>query len=146
MEFDFDIVLKGYDGKDLRKQEEREVTDENGNLITDPRTGQPTLGYRIVPLTLKDTATLNLMRESAENTKLEPEKRYNLHQLCQKIFTSPACVDLTIEELAEIKSVIGRHEKALAIMGAAWDALESAVKSARLTGEENKKKKKESIK
>lgn len=70
-------------------------------------------------ITIAETIQANLNRDKPDMT---PDKRYECYLLAKKIKDNDE-VDLTIEELALIKKVMGEHPNPL-IQGRVWDVLE----------------------
>jgi len=76
-----------------------------------------------VPLFLDEIVIGNLTKEDATCT---PTDRFNRFLLAEKIKKANGEVDLTIDELNEIKKIIGEHPNPL-IVGRVWNFMESEI-------------------
>ncbi len=73
------------------------------------------------PMTLEDVVTMNLLKEDPTCT---PTERFNRFLLSEKIKEAAGEVDLTVDELHMIKSVVGENPNPL-LVGRVWKYIES---------------------
>ena len=80
-------------------------------------------GEEIKDLTLKTVSVEALLANFSDEQSLSGEKKAKRYVLATRIYANPEELDLTIEEIAKIKQLIGKGYGPL-IVGQAWDMLE----------------------
>ena len=80
-------------------------------------------GEEIKDLTLKTVSVEALLATFPDEQSLLGEEKAKRYVLATRIYANPEELDLTIEEIAKIKQLIGKGYGPL-IVGQAWDILE----------------------
>ena len=80
-------------------------------------------GEEIKDLTLKIISVEALLATFSDEQSLSGEEKAKRYVLATRIYANPEELDLTIEEIAKIKQLIGKGYGPL-IVGQAWDMLE----------------------
>lgn len=78
----------------------------------------------LTPITLGAMACSSLLTHFKDETNLSGDEKAKRYKLCMRIVDQNE-VDLSIEEIALVKKLIGKHPSALCV-GQAFDMLESA--------------------
>ena len=80
-------------------------------------------GEEIKDLTLKTVSVEALLATFSDEQSLSGEEKAKRYVLATRIYANPEELDLTVEEIAKIKQLIGKGYGPL-IVGQAWDMLE----------------------
>lgn len=112
MKRNFNQPLKYFDGKTLVRTEPA-GTDEAGNPVS-----------AHVPITLKSSAIDALLAVVEDERGLAGTEKQKRCALSQRIYESDAEIDITSEELALVKTLIGKVHPPL-LVGLAWKILEA---------------------
>ena len=80
-------------------------------------------GEEIKDLTLKTVSVEALLATFSDEQSLSGEEKAKRYVLATRIYANPEELDLTVEEVAKIKQLIGKGYGPL-IVGQAWDMLE----------------------
>ena len=80
-------------------------------------------GEEIKDLTLKTVSVEALLATFSDEQSLSGEEKAKRYVLATRIYANPEELDLTIEEMAKIKQLIGKGYGPL-IVGQAWGMLE----------------------
>lgn len=100
----------------------RPFVDNCGDVVCEMRNGSPTqteIGRQVSKI------LFNL--SSLGGVPLDADQKYDAYELCQRISTTPECVELTAEDVVFLKKVCGEHLSAGAY-GQVYDILENNVK------------------
>jgi len=74
-------------------------------------------------MTLKDCTMNVLLSLFDDESKIPGEERAKRYVLATRIYANPEDIDLTVEEISQIKTLIGKGYSPL-VVGQAWNLLE----------------------
>ncbi len=120
--------ITDFDGKELPGS--KQVIDKNGNFVFLKNSkGQFLLNasdekiHEMEPLTYKEAMINSLCAQFNDEQNLTGKKRFERYQIAQKIAESNEKVELSTEEIMEIKLVVGKFYLPI-VVGKVYDMLE----------------------
>ncbi len=115
MKINFNIILKEFDGTPIPKEITFGKCQRCGFI---EGVGQP-LGI----MTLKGATLQALMTILEDDRNISGEDKVKRSMLANRIYSNPENIDLTVEEISDIKKLIGKVFGPI-IVGQCWELLE----------------------
>ena len=120
MKVNFNAALKDLDGKEMTVPSKFRIN---------PDTGQPFMGEDGQPLATKSesvklgTICVNVLMANKRDEQLDGEEKLSRYILASKIKQATASIDVTAEEVAKIKKMVGEFMSTM-IVGSVYQQLE----------------------